>query len=147
MYTDSVFRYFSFGIFSVFTIPIPKENSVSIFGILKLAGASNTRGVLGGASVCERRARKTTQLTLSSLSLSFQCTHVVRDRASTCEGKPRRLLRECQNSLGGRLQLTSSLSLSSLSLSSQCTHVVHRWCAGWGGGFSACERGETKAPS
>ena len=87
----------------------------------------------------------------SLLSLSSQCTHVVRDRASTCEGKPRRLLRECQNSLRGRLQLTSylslSLSLSSLSLSSQCTHVVCRWCAGGGGGFSACERGETKAPS
>jgi hypothetical protein len=59
--TDSVFRYEPFGIFLVFTIPIPKENSASILGILKLAGASYTRGAPGGgASVRERRARKTT---------------------------------------------------------------------------------------
>jgi hypothetical protein len=40
-------RYFSVGIgryFSVFTIPIPKENSVSIFGIKKLAGAPQKIG-------------------------------------------------------------------------------------------------------
>ena len=42
--TDSVFRYEPFGIFSVFTIPIPKENSVSIFGIKKLAGAPQKIG-------------------------------------------------------------------------------------------------------
>ena len=42
LYTDLVFWYEPFGIFLVFTIPIPKENLVSIFGILKLAGASYT---------------------------------------------------------------------------------------------------------
>ena len=48
LYTDSVFRYEPFGIFSVFTIPKPKENLVSIFGILKLAGASQfVRGEQG----------------------------------------------------------------------------------------------------
>jgi hypothetical protein len=44
-----VFRYEPFGIFSVFNIPIPKENSVSIFGILKLAGAPFSQRK-GGAS-------------------------------------------------------------------------------------------------
>ena len=48
LYTDSVFRYEPFGIFSVFTIPIPKENSVSIFGILKLAGAPFSQRKGGG---------------------------------------------------------------------------------------------------
>ena len=49
LHTDSVFRYEPFGIFLVFTIPIPKENSVSIFCILKLAGApfSQRKGGLG----------------------------------------------------------------------------------------------------
>jgi len=47
--TDSVFRYEPFGIFLVFTISIPKENSVSIFGILKLAGAPFPKR-RGGAS-------------------------------------------------------------------------------------------------
>ena len=46
--TDSVFRYEPFEIFSVFTIPIPKENSVSIFGILKLAGAPFSQRKGGG---------------------------------------------------------------------------------------------------
>jgi hypothetical protein len=48
LYPDSVFRYEPFSIFSVFTIPIPKESSVSIFGILKLAGAPFPKG-RGGA--------------------------------------------------------------------------------------------------
>jgi hypothetical protein len=48
LYTDSVFWYEPFGIFSVFTIPIPKENSVSIFGILKLAGAPFSQRKGGG---------------------------------------------------------------------------------------------------
>ncbi len=44
----SVFWYEPFGIFSVFTIPIPKENSVSIFGILKLVGAPFSQRQGGG---------------------------------------------------------------------------------------------------
>ena len=62
--TDSVFRYEPFGIFLVFTIPIPKENSVSIFGILKLAGASYTRGVPpGGLQFVRGEQGKQQQLT------------------------------------------------------------------------------------
>ncbi len=65
LHIDSVFRYEPFSIFLVFTIPIPKENSVGIFGILKSAGASYTRGVTwGGILVRERRARKITKMSV-----------------------------------------------------------------------------------
>jgi hypothetical protein len=49
LYTDSVFRYEPFGIFSVFSYRIPKGNSVGKFGILNLAGApfSQRKGGFG----------------------------------------------------------------------------------------------------
>jgi hypothetical protein len=44
LHTESVFLVGIGRYFSVFTIPIPKENSVSIFGLKTLAGASQKIG-------------------------------------------------------------------------------------------------------